>query len=241
MGKIKIIKVLTPVIFSIIITAENIIPFKVGETLNYTASFKGIRAAKGELAVLGKEYLDDTDAYHVRFSARTIGITDYIFPINDTVDIWLSSDSLLTIKVLSNIKEGRHSRTEKSFFNHNKKVVISGSDTLSFNGSVHSPYSLFYYFRNKDFSFLQNDSISTFQGGKFSSLELSIEKNIEASVEAGNFICTRITPRLLNKGKFKNDSEMSISFSNDKSRYPVKIKLKMRYGSLILNLDNVIN
>ena len=241
MGKIKIIKVITPVIFSIIITAENILPFKVGETLNYTASFKGIKAAKGKLAVLGKEYLDDIETYHVQFSARTIGITDYIFPINDTVDIWLSSDSLLTIKVLSNIKEGGHRRTEESLFDHNKKVVISEDDTLSFNSSVHSPYSLFYYFRNKDFSFLQSSSIATFQRGKFSSLKLFIEKNIEVSVGAGNFVCTRITPRLLGKGKFKNDSEMSIAFSNDKSRYPVKIKLKMKYGSLILNLDNVIN
>ena len=45
----------------------------------------------------------------------------------------------------------------------------------------------------------------------------------------------------LNDKEFKNRSQMSMLFSNDENRYPVKIWLTMKYGSLVLELDNITN
>ena len=45
----------------------------------------------------------------------------------------------------------------------------------------------------------------------------------------------------LNDKDFKNRSQMSMLFSNDENRYPVKIWLTMKYGSLVLELDNITN
>ena len=45
----------------------------------------------------------------------------------------------------------------------------------------------------------------------------------------------------LDEKEFKNKSQMSMLFSNDGNRYPVKIWLTMKYGSLVLELDNITN
>jgi hypothetical protein len=45
----------------------------------------------------------------------------------------------------------------------------------------------------------------------------------------------------LDEKEFKNRSQMSILFSNDEKRYPVKIWLTMKYGSLVLELNKITN
>ena len=66
-------------------------------------------------------------------------------------------------------------------------------------------------------------------------------QDVKVSVPAGSFDCNKITPRKLNDKEFKNRSQMSMLFSNDENRYPVKIWLTMKYGSLVLELDNITN
>ena len=64
---------------------------------------------------------------------------------------------------------------------------------------------------------------------------------MKVNVPAGTFTCTKITPMKLNEKEFKNRSQMSILFSNDEKRYPVKIWLTMKYGSLVLELNKITN
>ena len=86
--------------FLIIFPLYGNIPFKVGEELNYDASFGSIDAAKGSLKVLNKESINNIMTYHVQFTAKSKGIINYLFPINDQIDIWLNEQSLLPIKVI---------------------------------------------------------------------------------------------------------------------------------------------
>ena len=47
--------------------------------------------------------------------------------------------------------------------------------------------------------------------------------------------------KMVNLLKFKNKAELDIMFSNDNKKYPVMIRLKLKYGYLKLELDQVIN
>ena len=76
---------------------------------------------------------------------------------------------------------------------------------------------------------------------KITDLKVEIERDVKIDVPAGKFNCTKITPMKLNDKEFKNRSQMSMLFSNDGNRYPVKIWLTMKYGSLVLELDNITN
>ena len=214
---------------------------KIGEKLKYSAYFGGVPAAEASLEIIGKEKLNGTSAYHVRFSARSKGIINYLFPINDKIDLWLTEDSLLTVKESLRIREGNYKKSQEMILNHNKNFVILNSDTLAIPDNTHSPYGLFYFFRMKDFNQVVLDTLHTTNGKKNTALKVKVERDIKVNVPAGSFNCTKITPIKLNNKEFKNRSQMSMLFSNDGNRYPVKIWLTMKYGSLVLELDNVTN
>ena len=43
------------------------------------------------------------------------------------------------------------------------------------------------------------------------------------------------------KKEFKDQATMSILFSDDENRYPTKISMNLKYGSLTLKLKQIIN
>ena len=214
---------------------------KIGEKLNYSAYFGGVPAAKASLEIIGKEKLNGTSTYHVRFSARSKGIINYLFPINDKIDLWLTEDSFLTVKESLRIREGNYKKSQEMILNHNKNFLVLDSDTLTIPGNTHSPYALFYFFRMNDFNQVVKDTLHTTNGKKTTALKVEIERDVKVTVPAGSFDCNKITPMKLNDKEFKNRSQMSMLFSNDENRYPVKIWLTMKYGSLVLELDNITN
>ena len=214
---------------------------KIGEKLEYSAYFGGVPAAEASLEIIGKEKLNGTSTYHVRFSARSKGIINYLFPINDMIDLWLTEDSLLTVKESLRIREGNYKKSQEMILNHNKNFVILNSDTLTIPSNTHSPYALFYFFRIKEFSQVELDTLRTTNGKSITDLKVEIEKEVKVNVPAGSFTCTKITPMKLNEKEFKNKSQMSMLFSNDENRYPVKIWLTMKYGSLVLELNKITN
>ncbi len=214
---------------------------KIGEKLKYNAYFGGVPAAEASLEIIGKEKLNGTSTYHVRFSARSKGIINYLFPINDKIDLWLTEDSLLTVKESLRIREGNYKKSQEIILNHSKNFVVLNSDTLTIPCNTHSPYALFYFFRIKEFSQVELDTLHTTNGKKITDLKVEIERDVKVNVPAGSFTCTKISPMKLDEKEFKNKSQMSMLFSNDENRYPVKIWLTMKYGSLVLELDNITN
>ena len=214
---------------------------KIGEKLKYSAYFGGVPAAEASLEIIGKEKLNGTSTYHVRFSARSKGIINYLFPINDKIDLWLTEDSLLTVKESLRIREGNYKKSQEMILNHSKNFVVLNSDTLTIPGNTHSPYALFYFFRIKEFSQVELDTLHTTNGKRITDLKVEIERDVKVNVPAGSFTCTKISPMKLDEKEFKNRSQMSILFSNDEKRYPVKIWLTMKYGSLVLELNKITN
>ena len=214
---------------------------KIGEKLTYSAYFGGVPAAEASLEIIGKEKLNGASTYHVRFSARSKGIINYLFPINDKIDLWLTEDSLLTVKESLRIREGSYKKSQEMILNHNKNFVVLGSDTLAIPSNTHSPYALFYFFRMNEFNQVVLDTLHTTNGKKTTALKVEIERDVKVDVPAGSFNCTKITPIKLNNKEFKNRSQMSMLFSDDGNRYPVKIWLTMKYGSLVLELENITN
>ena len=214
---------------------------KIGEKLKYSAYFGGVPAAEASLEIIGKEKLNGTSTYHVRFSARSKGIINYLFPINDKIDLWLTEDSLLTVKESLQIREGNYKKSQEMILNHSKNFVVLNSDTLTIPGNTHSPYALFYFFRIKEFSQVELDTLHTTNGKRITDLKVEIERDVKVNVPAGSFTCTKISPMKLDEKKFRNKSQMSMLFSNDENRYPVKIWLTMKYGSLVLELNKITN
>jgi len=211
----------------------------IGEVLKYEASFSNVNAGEGSLKNFGIEKIGDHETYHVQFKAKTKGLTDKIFPIMDVIDLWLDKKSLLPLRVKSNIREGRYSKKEDIYFFQENKYALKDNKKILIKKNTHSPFSLFYFFRSLNIKNLVEKKINILQGNKVQTLNVNIKKNINISVPAGRFKCIRVTPAKIKGGKFKNDAKMDIYFSDDLKSYPVKIKIKLKFGSLVLKLKEI--
>ena len=157
------------------------------------------------------------------------------------IDLWLTEDSLITVRVRTDIHEGKYLKKRNIDLYHDSGYAIAGNDTIPMKSGTHSPYSLFYFFRNQDVSIIDGETLKTIQGKTITPLKVNVEENIQISVPAGDFLCSRVTPERTDKKQFKNKASMFILFSNDDNRYPVKIWLKLKFGALVLELDEIIN
>ena len=230
------LKILLLGAFSILIGQKS--PFTVGEILNYSASFSGIKAGTGSLKIID----EDENSFHIQFRAKTNKITDYVFPINDIIDIWIDKTKLTPILIQENISEGNYKRKNTiKFFQSKGEAIINNKDTIMFNANVHSPYSLFYLFRKFDIMDYENETISLFQKKSANNIKINVEKEVTLNTNIGEYICTKISPIRTDSKKFKNKSSISIWFSEDSKKYPVQIWLKMKYGGLMLKLEEIIN
>lgn len=237
--KMSIISLKSVLILSLITEFGN--SLNIGEILKYDAYFSNINAAEGSLKVFGIEKVDNIETYHVQFSAKTKGITNRIFPINDVVDLWLNKENFLPHRVKSSIREGQFRKNETIYFYQKDGYAIKNKEKINIEGDIHSPYSLFYYFRNQELGSYKPQKINILKGNKFETIQIRIKKNINVSVPAGNYNCIKIIPTKIKGEKFKNNAEMEIYFSDDSNHYPVKIKIKLKFGSLTLKLKEIIS
>ena len=222
--------------FSILYCSEY--PFNVGETLNYSVSFSNVKAGKGSLKIIQ----EDDSTFHIRFQAKTNKLTSFIYPIDDIIDIWLDKTTLTPVILKEDISEGNYKRKRIiRFFQNEGNLVINNKDTVKFKPNAHSPYSLFYFFRDSQLNNYQGKTMGLFQGKTIDLIKINIQKNVTLNSKLGDYFCTKVTPLRANNQKFKNDSMMEIWYSEDQKRYPIQIWLKMKYGGLMLKLEEVIN
>jgi len=232
----KVLKKIFLGIFSILIGGET--PFIVNETLNYSASFSGVKAGTGSLKIIN----EDENSFHVQFRAKTNKLTSYVFPINDIIDIWVDKKKLTPILIKENISEGNYKRRNIiKFFQNKGTAIINNRDTISFNSDIHSPYSLFYFFRKFDITNYKDKTINLFQKKSVNPIKINVENKVTVITNIGEYVCTKISPIRSDRKQFKNKSSISIWFSEDSKRYPVQIWLKMKYGGLMLKLEETIN
>ena len=211
----------------------------VGEILKYEASFSNINAGEGSLKVFGIEKIRDNETYHVQFKANTKGLTNKIFPIRDVIDLWLDKKSLLPLRVKSSIREGRYRKEEDVYLFQKDNYALKNNKKILIKENTHSPFSLFYFFRSLNIKNFGKEKIEILQGNRIETLYVNIKEDIHISVPAGTFRCIRITPTKIEGEKFKNEAKMDIYFSDDIKSYPVKIKIKLKFGSLILKLKEI--
>ena len=149
--------------------------------------------------------------------------------------------TFLPIKIHEKINEGKFKRSTTIRFNRKSNFALINNDTLQIEKNTQSPFSLFYFFRRNSIQEFKNKEISLIQNNKTVLLDLIVRENEVVKVPAGKYNCSIISPGRKDNKSFKNKAELDVMFSNDLKKYPVKIRLKLKYGYLVLELDKIIN
>ena len=214
-------------------------PFKIGESLQYHAEFNRVRVGEAELKVSAIEEINTIKSYHIIYVAKTKGLADRLFKIRDQIDIWIDKEGFFTHRLIKNINQGNYKNKVDVRFDYNKSVAKTSTKEISIDFKARDSFSLFYYLRTILLN--ENDimSFSSFEGRRIVDYKLQIKGNEIIRTELGNITCTVIRPYQEGGNLFKNQGDMQIWISDDEKRLPVKIQIKMKFGSMTLLLKKV--
>ena len=214
-------------------------PFKIGESLKYSADFNLIRVGHAELYVNGLEKINNLETYHVTFSANTTGLADQLFKIRDQIDIWMDKKDFFTHRLIKNINEGNYSNNVDVKFDYQKSIAKTNTKEVSIDFKARDSFSMFYYLRTIPLKKNEVMSFSSYEGKRIVHYNLQMTGTEIIRTNLGTFNCKVIRPYREGKNLFKNQGDMQIWISDDSKKLPVKIQIKMKYGSMTLLLKTV--
>ena len=215
------------------------IPFKVGEKLTYTLHFNIIKMGRGYLSVESIDNISGLQSYHVKFQAKTSKFADNIYRVRDEIDIWLNTSDLTTLKLLKQLNEGKYHKNYDTSIDYNNLIAITNNDTLEINGPLRDPYSLLYYFRTIPLNVGEILDFTTFDQNKLTEFQVIVDSKVTIDVPAGRIPCIIVKPYRGGKTLLKNEGDMTIWLSDDNRRLPVQIQIKIKYGSMLLQLIDI--
>jgi len=208
------------------------------EKLHYSASFGGVDVATATLKSKKIKNIENQDILRIEFKAKSKPSLKYIFPINDKIIVDVDLNTWQPLKVEKKIREGNYKQNSLSTFDHKNNIFIYKKDSISYDGEIFNPYSLIYYFRTLDFPSDSNYKIQVVDNKKVTPLKFFTDKKVEVKTAFGKFYANKIWPKKINGEPFKNAGKITIWVS-DKDKLPIIINLKMKFGSLNLELEEV--
>ena len=234
----KIFHIIFLSIFTIL-PGQSAWPFQIGERLTYNVSFTGITAGQASLEVVNDPVVNNYHQLHIRFNARTTFPVSSIYTINDQVDTWLDSKYLYTKKLTKNIREGNYKNDSYTIIDYDQSIAITNGDTVIIDQFLRDSYSLFYFLRTIPLIIGETIDFTAFDGKKITPFQVITKTKETINTMAGTFPCLVVKPFREGTTLLKNKGDMMIWFSDDKIRLPIQIRIKLKYGSMLLKLKDI--
>ena len=222
-----------------ILPGQSAWPFQIGERLTYNVSFTGITAGQASLEVVNDTVVNNYHQLHIRFKARTTFPVSSIYTINDQVDTWLDSKYLYTKKLTKNIREGNYKNDSYTIIDYDQSIAITNGDTVIIDQFLRDSYSLFYFLRTIPLIIGETIDFTAFDGKIITPFQVITKTRETINTMAGTFPCLVVKPFREGTTLLKNKGDMMIWFSDDKNRLPVQIRIKLKYGSMLLKLKDI--
>lgn len=234
----KIFHIIFLSIFTIL-PGQSAWPFQIGERLTYNVSFTGITAGQASLEVVNDTVVNNYHQLHIRFKARTTFPVSSIYTINDQVDTWLDSKYLYTKKLTKNIREGNYKNDSYTIIDYDQSIAITNGDTVIIDQFLRDSYSLFYFLRTIPLIIGETIDFTAFDGKRITPFQIITKTKETINTMAGTFPCLVVKPFREGTTLLKNKGDMMIWFSDDKIRLPIQIRIKLKYGSMLLKLKDI--
>jgi len=235
---VKIFHIIFLSIFTIL-HGQSAWPFQIGERLTYNVSFTGITAGQASLEVVNDTVVNNYHQLHIRFNARTTFPVSSIYTINDQVDTWLDSKYLYTKKLTKNIREGNYKNDSYTIIDYDQSIAITNGDTVIIDQFLRDSYSLFYFLRTIPLIIGETIDFTAFDGKIITPFQVITKTRETINTMAGTFPCLVVKPFREGTTLLKNKGDMMIWFSDDKIRLPIQIRIKLKYGSMLLKLKDI--
>ena len=119
--------------------------------------------------------------------------------------------------------------------------IISKEQLIQNDKLLFDPISIIYSLRNKILRSTDKHEYYILGDNVIKSLTAEVMNKEKIKVPSGIYNCIKVIPYSNDeKNIFKENGYMTVWFSNDKKKIPVKIELKTNIGNLVLKLKKIL-
>lgn len=238
--------ILSLILSSLAVSAQNNDSFDVGEWFRFEMSYSGfLKAGEATLTIKDGNY-KGKPVFHLVGKGWTTGAIKWFFKVKDRYESYIDKNTNAPYRFIRDIDEGGHTKNIEIEFDHiknkayvhnkkhNKKSVI---DTAP---NVQDMLSTFYYLRNNlDISNLKIGSeihVNMFFDEENYGFKLRYLGNEVLDTKFGKVNTLKFRPYVMAGRVFKEEESLTLWVSNDKNKIPLRVKADLAVGSLRADL-----
>lgn len=229
---------LVTVVFSSVHDAAGL---SIPEKLIYDLTWTGIKAGTAT-----QEILIDGAETRIISTARSADWITAFFPVEDRIETVLSGSAPGKVGVPKvyrlKIREGNHRRDKEILFDHGKGIAhykdnLNGDKReISIPAATLDTLSSFYYVRTLTLEVGKSVFITVLDNKKLWNVEVQVLRKETIKTKLGSFDTIVIKPLMQSEGIMERKGDMFIWLTDDERLLPVKMKTKVKVGSITATL-----
>ena len=229
--------------------------FSRGEVLNYKMSYGILNIGKGTVKIHENYFrVNNRQCYKLDVFGKTVGLIDWVADVDDQWGAYIDTAALVPHISYRKIREGKYRKDEIINFNHEQqKIEVKHIDqnTGKYKEPKYYDYEKpaqmrdmiggFLYLRTLDLSRIQpGDSvlIKGFFEDEFYKMNIVYQGRATIKTKVGKVRCLVFKPVMPNNSVFDGENSITVWFSDDKNRIPIKVSAKMFIGSAGVELTS---
>jgi hypothetical protein len=221
------------------ILQPNTVSYKQGEELLYMLSYGPIHGGNASIKLELSQY-DNKNVYHAKLVAKTIGITDRLFRIEDIYESYFDSNTCLPYKSIRNIREANYKYYDEVIFTQKDCTIYSQkSGKLKVPPNILDIVSSLFYLRRMQIEKFKKDEVITFVtyfGDEIFPFPLRFRGKEIIKTKIGKIECYRFDPVVEVGRIFESEDDMTFWITADKNQIPIKIRMELVVGAVYCDL-----
>jgi len=213
---------------------------RVGERLTYSVRYGPIGAGTATIAVEGIEVVAGDSCYHVVTTAESNGFVSTFFYVRDRVESYMRVADLRPRRFEKYLLEGNYQNETVVEFDPRAHLASYSDGRISeVLPGTHDVLSAFFDVRSRDLQVGDEIFLDCHVDRENYPLKTTVLRRERIEVPVGEFDCLAVEPILRTPGLFKHEGSLTIWFTADERKLPVKMSSKLPIGSISVVLVEV--
>ena len=215
--------------------------FRPGEILHYRFYYDAWLTGK-ITAGIGTLEVKETDktfsgrpVYHIDTEGRSKGMFNWFFKVHDQFDSYVDQEAMAPHFFIRRTREGGYKKDDEYRFNHEKKYVVTRSDSMSIPRYTQDFVSAVYFARTFNSDTLEIGDmlpVHFFLDDSVYNSAILYEGKEVIEVDLGTFRCLRFKPGMATGEVFADKYPMSLWVTDDKNHLPILAKSAVIVGNV---------
>ena len=229
------------------VSSQEPLSYRTGEKASYYIRYGILRGGVASLE-LREDTIFGQKVHYGVLSGKTTGLADVIYKVRDYYHSYFDPATMLPLKAIRNINEGRYKRYNELIFDHYTRsdsaiVQSQATGTHITPNPIWDIISCFYYIREhyfaSDYQLEEEEVITvmTWFTDELYPIRLRFKGYETVKTPLGKIECLKFNPVTEVGRLFKTEEDMTIWFSNDKNYLPIKIRFNIFVGKVTVDIE----